>query len=249
MDASPNTAALQDGIVSRLQDLVLQTADAQDFYKELAVFSASLLAPPGVDVYCNVTVARRKRPVTVAWSTPRAKAMDELQYAFGDGPCLAAMQTGATVHVRDVDTESRWPDYVQAVAAHGVRSILGVPLQLEGDSSAALNIYSSVPHGFATEDIARAEVFGAQSAKTLKLELRFAQLRDAKEDLEAAMKSRTAIDVAVGVIMAQSRCSQGDAMAILTKASNSRNVKLRDVAARVISSVSPSPSLRTHFDE
>jgi GAF domain-containing protein len=262
MDAQPNTAslpagadvlpagaAIQDGIVSRLQDLVLQTTDAQDFFEELAVFSASLLAPPGGEVHCNVTVVRRKRPTTVASSTPKARIMDELQYAYGDGPCLAAMRTGRTIYVADVATEHRWPEYAQAVSAYGVRSILGVPLQLEGDSSAALNIYSSAPQGFSPADIARSEAFGEQSAKTLKLELRLAQLREAKEDLEAAMKSRTAIDIAVGVIMAQNRCSQAAAMAILRKASNSRNVKLRDVAAGVIESVSPDPALRTHFDE
>ncbi|TNB69984.1 GAF and ANTAR domain-containing protein [Arthrobacter sp. BB-1] len=247
--AEPHTAAFKDGIVSRLQDLVLEAGDAQDFYRELAVFSASLLAPPGVDIFCNVTVVRRKRPITVAWSTPRATAMDELQYAFGDGPCLAAMRSGATVYVQDVSTEPRWPDYTHAVAAHGVSSILSVPLQLEEDSSAALNIYSSAANGFSIEDIARAGMFGEQSAKTLKLELRLAHLREAKEDLEAAMKSRTAIDVAVGVIMAQNRCSQEDAMTILRKASNSRNIKLREIAAGIIASVSPTPRLRTHFDE
>jgi GAF domain-containing protein len=175
--------------------------------------------------------------------------MDELQYAFGDGPCLSAMRTGKTMYVDNIANERRWPEYTRAVAAHGIRSILGIPLQLEGDSSAALNIYSSAVHAFSPADIARAEMFGEQSAKTLKLELRFAQLRDAKEDLEAAMRSRTAIDIAVGVIMGQNRCSQAAAMAILRKASNSRNVKLRDVAAGVIESVSPDPALRTHFEE
>jgi GAF domain-containing protein len=175
--------------------------------------------------------------------------MDELQYAFKDGPCRAAMRSGKTVYVADVAGECRWPEYAQAVALHGVRSLLSVPLHLEGDSSAALNVYSSAVEGFTPEDIARAELFGEQSAKTLRLELRLAHLRDAKEDLEAAMKSRTAIDIAVGVIMAQNRCSQATAMDILRKASNSRNVKLRDIAAGVIESVSPDPSLHTHFDE
>jgi GAF domain-containing protein len=247
--ALANPAPTEDGIVSRLQDLVLQAADAQDFFEEFAVFSASMLAPAGADVHCNVTVVRRKRPVTVASSTPQARVMDGLQYAHGDGPCLTAMRTGKTVYVGDVAAELRWPEYVRAVAAHGVRSILGVPLQLEGDSTAALNIYSSAVHGFSPEDIARAELFGEQSSKALRLELRLAQLKEAKEDLETAMKSRTAIDIAVGVIMAQNRCSQAAAMAILRTASNSRNIKLRDVAAGIIKSVSPESELHTHFDE
>lgn len=124
-----------------------------------------------------------------------------------------------------------------------------VPLRLENESSSALNIYSSRTHGFTGEDIARAEVFGEQSAKTLRLELRLSRLQEAKDNLDAAMKNRTATDIAVGVIMAQNRCSQEAAMTVLRKASNSRNEKLRDAAAGVIDSVAPSTGLRTHFDE
>lgn len=245
----PNSPAVQDGIASRLQDLALETGGAEEFVKELAVFSASLLAPPGADVFCNVTVVRPKKPIAVAGSTPQSKVMDQLQYAFGDGPCLAAMRTQTTMHVPDISTEHRWPEYIQAVAAQGVGSILGIPLRLEGDSSGALNIYSSQAHAFTGEDIARAELFGVQSAKTLTLELRVAQLKEAKEDMAAAMKSRTTIDVAVGAIMAQNRCSQAAAMTILRNASSTRNIKLRDVAAGVIKSISPSTGIVTYFEE
>jgi GAF domain-containing protein len=249
MSAKHSSASTRDGVVSSLQDLVLETADAEDFFAELAVFSADLLARPGEELACNLMVVRRKRPVVVACSTPRARVMDELQFAFGDGPCLSAMRTGTTIYVPDVLTEDRWPEYIRAVAGHGVGSILGVPLRLEGDSSAALNIYSPVPNGFTDEDIARAETFGEQSAKTLKLELRLARLQYAKDDLESAMKSRTAIDMAVGAVMAQNRCSQKEAIAILVRASSSRNIKLRDVALGVIESISPRNEVVTYFDE
>lgn len=245
----PSAEAAQNGVVSRLKDLVLETSDAEEFFDELAAFSAALLARPGEELYCNVMVLRRKRPVLVASSTPRARVMDELQFAFGDGPCLSAMGTNTTAHVPDVASELRWPKYIRAVAGKGVGSILGVPLRLDGDSSAALNIYSSQPNAFSPEDIARAELFAEQSAKTLRLELRLARLQQVKDDLELAMKSRTAIDIAVGVVMAQSRCSQSAAMAILVKASSSRNIKLRNVAAGVIESISPGAEVVTYFDE
>lgn len=104
-------------------------------------------------------------------------------------------------------------------------------------------------HGFSGEDIARAELFGEQSAKTLRLELRLTRLQQGKEDLESAMKSRTAIDMAVGAIMAQNRCSQKEAMTILVRASSSRNLKLRDVGMGVIESISPNTEVVTYFDE
>jgi GAF domain-containing protein len=249
MSAKHSSASTQDGVVSRLEDLVLETADAEEFFAELAAFSARMLARPGQELACNLMVVRRKRPVAVASSTPQARMMDELEFACGDGPCLSAMRTGTIVYVPDVSREGRWPEYISALACQGIGSILGVPLPLEGDSSAALNIYSSVAHGFTEEDIARAEVFGEQSAKTLRLELRLARLQDAKDDLESAMRSRTAIDMAVGAVMAQNRCSQKEAMSILVRASNSRNIKLRDVAAGVIESIAPKTDVVTYFDE
>jgi hypothetical protein len=119
---------------------------------------------------------------------------------------------------------------------------------LDHDSSAALNIYSSVPQAVSGEDISRAEMFAVESAKTLRLELRLAWLQEAKSNLEAAMKSRTVIDVAAGIIMAQNRCSHASAMTVLHKASSGRNIKLREVAEGVVRSVS-AEKLETYFDE
>jgi hypothetical protein len=47
--------------------------------------------------------------------------------------------------------------------------------------------------------------------------------------------------------MAQNRCSQDQAMAILTKVSSNRNQKLRELAAEVIRNVT-SEEVRTHFE-
>ena len=49
------------------------------------------------------------------------------------------------------------------------------------------------------------------------------------------------IDQAIGVIMAQERCTQGRAFDLLRSASQSRNVKLRDIAAAIVTSVSGEP--------
>jgi len=73
-------------------------------------------------------------------------------------------------------------------------------------------------------------------------------LADDRRNLLAAMESRTVIDMAVGAIMAQNRCSQDAALKILRIASSSRNVKLRDVAAHVVTSVGKDPNVLTHFD-
>ncbi|MHA7210473.1 ANTAR domain-containing protein [Arthrobacter sp. MDT1-65] len=66
--------------------------------------------------------------------------------------------------------------------------------------------------------------------------------------MRTAMESRTTIDLAVGVIMGQNRCSQDEAIKILRAASSGRNVKLRDLASNVLVSLGQTGPVRTHFD-
>jgi hypothetical protein len=133
------------------------------------------------------------------------------------------------------------------VAEEKINAVLAVPFLAEGSSKAALNLYSEVTHGFTGDSIHRAEELALHASTSLRLALRIAHLTDAQSNLTAAMESRTVIDLAAGVIMAENRCSQDAAMTILKNASSSRNMKLRDVAATVLASISKE-TVRTHFD-
>ena len=129
-------------VADYLQDLVLESADVEELLNELATFSASNLSH-NVELLCGVTLMRRKKPTTVAVSDSRVPALDELQYGYGDGPCLAALRAGTTFHVPDLREEHRWPRYCTAAWAEGIGSILSVPLPLEGEANAGLNLYST----------------------------------------------------------------------------------------------------------
>ena len=236
------------GTKEHRQDLVLDSSDVEDFLHELAVVAAAELSSPGQEVFCGVTLIRRKKAATIASSDAHARTMDEIQYGYNDGPCLAAIRGSETVHVPDLRQDHRWPAYAAVVTREGIGSILAVPFLGDGDAKAGLNLYSTQPHGFSGDDIEHAEKFAIQANTSLRLALRIAQLADARNDLSAAMKSRTTIDLAAGVIMAQNRCSQATAMAILKNASSARNVKLREVAATVVASVSSDTTVTTHFD-
>lgn len=245
---APETRPLPSGlVVDRLQDLVLKTEDVKEMLDELAEFSALTLADPAV-AFCSITLIRRKKPVTVASSEESAVRLDETQYRAGDGPCLSAIRKQVIVHVPDLIKEHRWPAFTAAALEEGVGSSLSVPLVLEGEAEAGLNLYSTRSHGFNREDIDTVETYSYHASKALRLAVRISQLAEAKTNLIAAMESRTTIDLATGAIMAQNRCSQETAMKILKIASSTRNVKLRDIAASVVASLSQDPTVRTHFD-
>ncbi|MEW1808777.1 GAF and ANTAR domain-containing protein [Pseudarthrobacter sp. NPDC080039] len=243
-DPTPNPGS---SVSEHLQDLVLECADVAELLNELATFSAFTLSIHN-ELLCGVTLMRRKKPTTVATSDPDVHALDELQYSLGEGPCLTALREQATVHVPNLSEEVRWPRYTAAAWAEGIGSILAVPLPLEGKANASLNLYSTRTNAYSGEDIEGAEAYAAQASKALRLAVRVAQLTDDRKNLTTAMESRTTIDIAVGAIMAQNRCSQETALKILKIASNSRNTKLRDVAAAIVASISDDPKVLTHFD-
>ena len=208
---------------------------------------ATTLAHGPEEVWCAVTLLREKKAATVASSDPRAEALDEIQYTYGDGPCMTAARTHTVVHVPDVTADDRWPGYTGAAAAAGIASVLGVPFELGGEARAALNIYSDQTDKY---DEAAIEAIVHQvglASSALRLAVRLAGHRDTEADLQAALASRTTIDLAVGIVMAQNRCPQQQAVQILKAASSHRNIKLRDLAAELVATVSQDPAT-THFE-
>lgn len=128
-------------------------------------------------------------------------------------------------------------------------SSLRTPLALENGSTGVLVLSSTRLDAFSADDAEAAAAFAEQAARALVLVLRQARLADSRDDLAAAMQWRTVIDLAVGAIMAQNRCSRAGAFKILRNTSNNRNMKIRDVAASLISSIAGDKDLSPHFDE
>lgn len=230
-----------------LQDAVLYSADVEEFLAGLCQHAVQELSN-GSEILCGITVLRHKRAGTVASSSERARKMDEIQYKYDDGPCMTASREQKPVLVPDLRVERRWPEYAPIVAGHGMRSVLAIPFNLEGEAKAAINLYSDVPEKFTAEDVSRAAAYAEDAARSLRLALRIAEQSETSANLKAAMESRTVIDIAVGVVMGQNRCTQEEAIDLLKKASSNRNEKLRDVAGQIVARSGNRAGPDTHFD-
>ena len=231
-----------------MQDLLSETHDLESFLNALTHLSAHTLGKGEQPVHCGITLRRHKCAGTVASNGPLAQELDEIQYDFGEGPCLSACIEHHTVRVPDVQRENRWPEYIEAIEATGVRSILAVPFTLESEDTAAINLYSVKTNAFDECVVEQVQDYARQASALLNLAVRMARHRDNEENLRLALESRTTIDLAVGIIMGQNKCSQDRAVEILKSASSSRNIKLRHVAEAVIASTTNQP-VGTHFEE
>ena len=235
--------------VDQIQNLILDSADFEEFLNELARFSAHQVAGTGDDALCGITLLRDRKAATIGWSSDSAREVDEIQYSLSQGPCLTAAKEEREVYVPDLFEEDRWgPDYAAAVASHGLRSVLSVPFHLQGEAQAALNLYSDVPRKFDGDVAARARGYTREISQALRLAVRFSLHTDSATNLRATLESRTVIDMAVGIVMAQNRCDQETAVRILTDASSNGNVKLRNIATSLVESVGGTGT-RTHYEE
>lgn len=234
-------------VAARLQDLLIDHPDVQAFLQQLAEFTARTLGVEG-DTYCGVTLQRSSHEqLTVGSSDDKARAMDEVQYDHDDGPCLHALRVHDEVFIADVQSEDRWPEFMEHVARAGVGAMFCLPLDLEGSARAALNLYAEDASVFSEAYRQAARAFSVQASQALKLAVRVAQHAATAEDLHSVLQTRTEIDLAVGIIMGQDGCSQKDAFDKLRRASNSRNVKVRDLAAGMVAGLNGSVP-RAHFD-
>lgn len=231
----------------RLLNLVLDTTELDIFLDEVTLLAAGSFSTPGNPVMCAVTVLRRKKPCNVGGSADAA-VLEELQCELLAGPGRSAMKTKQCVLVPDVHGETRWPRFMEAAGQAGIGSLLAVPLEAGDDVQSALTLYASKTYAFEDDDVSAAEAFAAHASKAVRLVLRVTESIQARNDMAAAMQSRTAIDVATGVLMAENRCSQAEAIQIMRRASNNRNLKLRDLARQITDAVSSGRQVTSHFD-
>lgn len=232
-----------------LQDLVLGSPCMDKVLGELADYAAGRLSSGDGKVSCGISLVRSRKSGTAAASDSLARRMVRMEDSCGQGPGIAARESKATVRIADLRLEERWPDFTGAAAGWGFLSVLSIPLTLESPSRAALSLYSPLPNAFQGAGTERAEAFAEQASKGLRLALKMARLQDTRDELKAAMESRTVIDLATGAIMARNKCSQRAAFKVLLRASNTRNIKLHDVASQVVATLSGNPGTVTHFDE
>jgi GAF domain-containing protein len=208
---------------------------AQDALDRLV--QACRVAVPGC-TDASVTLVREDGPRTAASSSERGTEIDQWEYQRDLGPCIDALKDAQEHYVSSPADTQRYPGFEDVLTARGIGSVLGIPLVAGGAVVGALNVYADVPHAFDGEDSrALARSVAAQVATTVHNVRIFDATRTLAEQLETAMASRATIEQAKGVLAAQTGGTPEEAFAMLRAASQRENVKLRDVAERIVGSV------------
>jgi transcriptional regulator with GAF, ATPase, and Fis domain len=200
--------------------------DSDTVIAELAEHAAAEI--PGAQ-YAGITLTRNARRVETPAATHHwPLLLDKIQQRHLEGPCLTAAWDETTVHVRDLESDDRFPNYRRdALAETPVRSIMAFQMFIAGETLGALNIYAEQPNAFGDESRTLGLIFAAHSSVAWNSARRDAQF-------QKALSSRDIIGQAKGMIMERYRVDAVQAFELLRKLSQDSNVALIKVAADLV---------------
>lgn len=178
----------------------------------------------------SIMVLNRKRQLsTLAATSEVGPESNRIQTDLGEGPCFDVFRHGLEIlRVADMAASAeRWPSYVPKACALGIGSMMGFLLFTTRENLGMLNLYSAEPDAFTPRSEKVGWVFASHAS------VAFASARNDAQ-LHEAIVSRQGIGEAMGVLMHRYKLPRHEAFELLKRGSQSRNVKLRDIAAEVV---------------
>ena len=171
----------------------------------------------------------------VAASDEPGRMLEALQEQFGEGPCVDAFLADAPVLGDDLDADPRWPSVGPLAAAHGVRAVLGVPIDLREGPVGTLNVYAAKPHRWDDGHVAAIQAYARVIASLLRSAVQAHVSGKAATQLQQALNHRSLIEQAKGVLMERRGLDQQAAFELLRTRARSTRRRLDEVAREVVS--------------
>ena len=170
-----------------------------------------------------------------------SRRLDELQFTFGEGPCLDAVHQGGPVLVADLDdtAEQRWPAFRGALLDAGVKAVFALPVRVASDRVGALDLFRR-ERGSLTDEALSGGLLAAELAAVPLLDLMTADVDwygagqgdDGWEQL--ASLERTEVYQATGMLIGALNVSSAEAVVRLRAYAFSRNRTASEVAWDIV---------------
>jgi transcriptional regulator with GAF, ATPase, and Fis domain len=162
------------------------------------------------------------------------RVLEEVQSHTGQGPCVDTYVHGRPVHTDDLAVETRWPQSRRTILDHGVRAVLGVPVNLRGTTVGSLDVYRDRPHAWDDSERDALIRYSLVIEATLRTVLAAHGATELAGQLQYALDNRVLIERAVGFVMARTDVDAVTAFNSLRNAARSSRSKVADVARQVL---------------
>ncbi|WP_041289141.1 GAF and ANTAR domain-containing protein [Kribbella flavida] len=218
---------MNDEFAQELARMALVLHEQPDVEQTSERFLEYVLARIGT-VHASLLLAHRGGRLESAAATDAlVEEADRVQVETGEGPSSSVVEDEKSVVSGSIATDPRWPRWSAGVAEVGLSSVLSVRLRTPTSTVGVLNLYDPQPDRFTQSDDVIAQVFADHAAVAV------ANARS-ESTLWQAIDARKLIGQAQGILMERFDLTDEQAFAVLRRYSQDNNVKLRDVAQRLI---------------
>jgi diguanylate cyclase (GGDEF)-like protein len=120
-------------------------------------------------------------PRYIAASDQNALRFERLQSTIGQGPCLAAYESGEAVSVPDLANDSRFPQFAPAAVDAGLAAVFTFPLLHGNGRLGALDLYRGIPGPLERTDLQASQTLADVAAAYLINAQAREELREASD--------------------------------------------------------------------
>ncbi len=181
-----------------------------------------------------VAVRNSGHPTCAAASDELSGTGANLEIQLGEGPILDTLRLGHRQRSSSLVTEKRWREFTTAALYAGVASVMAEPLPAHGSTFGALALYSTRENAFNESSFGQAANLACKAAVVLANANLYWQATELADQLKEALESRAAIDQAKGILMAREGVAPEEAFSMLLRASQTGNLKVRDIALKLV---------------
>jgi hypothetical protein len=176
---------------------------------------------------------RDGEPVEMAATHPDLSALFDLCWEAGTGPWAEALATGGTVYCADTLEDEQWPGYSSAALQRGVRCSVTL-VHPFGPMTVTLTLFGARPRALDPAKVGVAELLIAFGGATLGNASIYGETQRTAHHLRESAESRMVVDQAKGILMHALGCTAAEAFDRMREISQTRHVKVTDVAATII---------------
>jgi GAF domain-containing protein len=204
--------------------LHVKNAELEPTLEAIASTAVTMLSPAR---YAGLTILSRGELIPRATTGEPPLLLDRLQQRLGDGPCISAAKHQSVSRIEDTIEDLRWPEFSAEAARLKVRSMLCVPLWIDERGLGALSLYADQAAAFSDLHERVTVLLATFAALALAEAQRAGQMHD-------ALGNRDVIGQAKGILMERHGVTADAAFGVLSRVSQSENMKLAEIARRFV---------------
>ncbi|MDQ1685979.1 MAG: hypothetical protein QOC82_2716 [Frankiaceae bacterium] len=216
----------------RLADTLVDDYDVVDLLDQLVTACVAVLGASAAGLLLD---DQKGNLALVASSSEESRLLELFQLQNNQGPCLDCIRTGTAVTSGDLEADrERWPLFVAAAGMAGFRSVAALPLRLRDQVIGGLNLFMASPREVPLGDRRLAQALADVATIGILQHRSLHRSHVLSEQLQNALTSRVVIEQAKGVLAERGQLTMEAAFDGLRRYARNRNLKLTDVARRVV---------------